>query len=339
MRPILPPCQPITFKIRLVKHYRIAGMSKDCKYTFFHDEKRVTVLETSQLLESILDHAVQMPQSTYSYDEGRRKAVIERVALSGQWLAICTNQELKILQIRIQPSRALEMLRSSHGEWEPTGLAICEHNAKLLCVIGQRKHKDASFQGRVLLFHIRQSINSGSSMPEPNKYDLPQNDFPKEVDINFDGTLILCRTELHNSVIIWELDSRPGSDQRSLKITRHPHTPVSIILFFRLFETTYPSTKLSLSRRLGLLELLQCLFLRRAMDVSTCSVQRMPRQNDGATEANGHSARLFPSHLNQRPREPSTIWSASKIKDVWWQEQYHRKPMFLLSWKSAAKFH
>ena len=207
-------------------------MSKDCKYTFFHDDKRVTVLETSQLLESIPDKAAQIPRSADSYIEGRRDAVIERVALSGRWLAICTNQDLQILQMRIQPSRALEMLRSSHGEWEPTGLALHEHNARLLLTLGQRKRKGASFQGRVLLFHIRQPIDSGSSMPEPIKYDLPQNDFPKAVDISFDGTLILCRTELRNSVIIWELDSRPGSDQRALKITRRFHTLVSIILFF-----------------------------------------------------------------------------------------------------------
>lgn len=191
----------------------------------------MTVLETSRLLETTPHQAVQVSQGPHDYVERRQDAVIERVALSGRWLAICTNQELKILQMRTQPNPALEMLRRSHGKWEPTGLALYEHDAKLLIVIGQRQQKGTSFQGRVLLFHIMQPINPGSSMPEPDKYDLPQNDFPNEVDINFDGTLFLCRTELHNSVVIWELGSRSGSDHRSLKITRRCHTPVSIILF------------------------------------------------------------------------------------------------------------
>ena len=233
IRPMLHLQQQINFHFRSFKHYRTAGMSKDCKYTFFYDEKRVIVLETSKLLESTQDPAVQMSQSAYDYVEERQDAVIERVALSGRWLAICTNQELKLLQMRTRPNGAREMLRRAHGEWEPSGLALYldEHEAKMLLIIGQRKREDASFRGRVLLFHIMQPINFGS-MPEPDKYDLPQNDFPKEVDISFDGSLFLCRTELHNSVIIWELSSRSGPDQRSLKITRRFHTPVSIILLF-----------------------------------------------------------------------------------------------------------
>ena len=228
IRPTLLHCQPIKFQLRAVKDFKIAGMSRDCRHTFFHDEKRVALLETSLLLETASGQAVQMSRIPYYYVEGRQDAMIERVALSGRWLAICTNQDLIILQVGNQTYRAPEMLRRSHGKWEPTGLALYEHDAQLLLILGQRKHKGASFKGRVLLFHIEQPINLGPSWPEPNKYKLPQNDFPKEVDISFDGTLLLCRTELYNSVVIWELVSQQGSDQRSLKITRRCHTPVSI---------------------------------------------------------------------------------------------------------------
>ena len=218
-------------QIETAKHCKIVGMSKDCKHIFFHDKKRVTVLETSLVLESTPGQAVRMSQIPYSYVEGRQDAVIERVAFSRRWLAICTNQELIVSEMRTQSNSTPRMLRMSYGDWEPTGLALSEHDAKLLLVVGQRKRNDFSFQGIILVFHIEQPINFASSMPKPDKYDLPQNDLPKEVDINSDGTLLLCRTELHNSVVIWELVSSPGSSQRSLRITRRCHTLVSIILF------------------------------------------------------------------------------------------------------------
>ncbi|KAL8796523.1 MAG: hypothetical protein Q9195_001197 [Heterodermia aff. obscurata] len=246
----------IASQIQTSKHCKIAGISRDCKHILFHDEKRVTVLETSLVLQSAPGQDVRVSQIPYSYVEGRREAMIERVALSGRWLAISTSQELIICQMRTQASRAPEMLRRSHGKWEPTGLALYERDAQLLLVLGQRKHEGGSFQGRVLLFRIRQPTNVGSSMPEPSKYSLPQNDIPKEVDISFDGKLFLCRTEIHNSVVIWELVSGPGSDQRSLKITRRCHTPetgpfgvTSMSIFTScsgrqyLFCTTHASTE------------------------------------------------------------------------------------------------
>ena len=227
IRPMLHRDPPRTSQIQTAKHCKIAGMSKDCRHIFFHDEKRVTVLETSLVLKSTPSQAVRVSQIPDSYVEGRQDAVIERVAFSRRWLAICTNQELIILQMGTRPNSAPEMLRRSHGKWEPSGLALYEDDARLLLILGQRKHEGDSFQGRVLLFHLGLPINFGSSMPEPYAYNVPQNDFPKEVDVSFDGTLFLCRTELHNNVIIWELVLEPGSDQRSLTITRRCHTPVS----------------------------------------------------------------------------------------------------------------
>ena len=205
-------------------------MSKDCRHIFFHDEKRVTVLETSLVLELTPGQAVRMSQIPYSYVEHRQDAVIERVAFLRRWLAIGTNQELIISEMRSPSDSTPKILRMSHGEWEPIGLALSEHDAVLLLVVGQRMQKDGAFLGRVLVFNIGQPIDFASSMPQPDKYDLPQNDLPKEVDINVDGTLVLCCTELHNSVVIWELVSRPGSSQRLLRITRRCHTPVSIVL-------------------------------------------------------------------------------------------------------------
>ena len=239
IKPMLHCNPPRTSQIQTAKHCKIAGMSKDCRHIFFHDEKRVTVLETSLVLKSTPSQAVRVSQIPYSYVEGRQDAVIERVAFSRRWLAICTNQELIILQMGTRPNSAPEMLRRSHGKWEPSGLALYEDDARLLLVLGQRKHEGDSFQGRVLLFHLALPINFGSSMPEPNAYNVPQNDFPKEVDVSIDGTLFLCRTELHNNVVIWELVLEPGSDQRSLTITRRCHTPVSTPTFLLILGKTH----------------------------------------------------------------------------------------------------
>ena len=228
IRPMSLQGQPKIFQVRVAKHFKIAGMSRDCRQTFFHDTKRVVVLETSLLLESAPGQLAQMSHNPYTYVEGHKNTIIERVALAGRWLTICTNQELIILQTRTQPNRALEMLRKSHGEWEPTGLAIYEHDGHLVLLLGQRMHNGVHFQGRVSVFRIEQTTDLPSSLTEPDKYFLLENDFPKDVDISFDGTLILCRTELHNSVVLWEMVSQPGSDQRSLKIARRCHTPVSI---------------------------------------------------------------------------------------------------------------
>lgn len=222
----------LKFQTRLAGGYTTSGISKDCKYTYFYNEQRISVHKLSTSLGSANGKAEQPSIEIYSYTEEGEGSVIERVTSSGDWLAVSTNEELLILDMTSHSNQATPIYRRPHGEWEPTGLALHGEDAKLSVVIGQRKQGRDHFEGRVLAFFIVLPVHTGSAISETCKYeyDLPQKDFPKDVAVNGDGTLFLCLTHIHNNVIIWESSSRPSSGNRVLRIIKSYYTPVSVQL-------------------------------------------------------------------------------------------------------------
>ena len=221
--------RPLFFQIPRVRSQSRAGLSRKCDFAYFHDRRKVSVHQlsiSSTFASNEVTDPSRLSREFFSHIVGSQDTVIHRVAIDGQWIAISTNQDLVIINMR---DRSMTP-RRAHGDWEPIGLAMHESDGQLSVVLGQRKRGNIAYQGRVLLFTIRLSASLGSFDSEPYLYALPQNDIPMDVDINADGTLLLCRTRLRNSVIVWELFASPAPVRAPFIIPRSCHTPVSILV-------------------------------------------------------------------------------------------------------------
>ena len=213
------PCPELfTSKIKNIKGCQGAGISQNCEIMHFHDESRVYL------------HCLREP---FGGDRkaheiyGSQNATIQSVALAGQWLVISTNKELVVLLLSRNLSSASTVAKYPHGEWDPVGFAIHEGNTELLLAVGHSRcdRRRSAFEGEILIFRM----NCAAPSLNPTVFRLPRCDFPKDVDISPDGKLILCRTQLQNTVFILRELSLPISKETLFDLTRGRYTPVSFL--------------------------------------------------------------------------------------------------------------
>ena len=231
IEPLLPFCQPFTFQIPGVRKYTKAGISKDCQYVYFFDPERVLVHRLSVPRGPAVASITQLSSEVFNSGQRFKGTMISRVALSGQYMALSTSEKLEVFKIAIaNPAHNTisTIFRRSNDGWQTTGLAILEQSSSLSVVIGQRKLGERSYEGRVLLFTVKLSQPRAQPAPVYHLYNVPRRDFPKNVDISADGTSILCRTQLSNTIIIWKISG--GSDQPAFQLTRNCYTPVSVLV-------------------------------------------------------------------------------------------------------------
>ena len=172
--------------------------------------------------------------SSEVFNSGQRfkDAMISRVALSGQYVAISTSETLEVFDMtntNLVSNQTSAMFSRPHDGWQTTGLAILEQNSRLSIVMGERKQGKQSYEGRVLSFAIELPEPRAQSAPTDCLYNVPRKDFPKNVEISADGDLVLCRTQLSNTVLVWQLPG--GSNQPAFQLTRDCYTPVSAFAF------------------------------------------------------------------------------------------------------------
>ena len=229
----MPRLEPLKFHINTGKRYTSAGLSRDCQMMFFYNQQRVSVHEISKKLGQEEKGVTLSTKKIFRYITKPAGAFVSCVTLSGQWVTISTNLNLNLLDIRSNPADTPKSLTCAYGDWEPVGLDSYESSKGLLILVGQRIRRQGAFSGRLLLFQLPSPIKLDSSLPEPHAYLLPDKDFPKNVQIASDGTLVLCYTQLWNKVVLWELPSQSGSGQ-PCEISTGNHTPVSIVSIFWL---------------------------------------------------------------------------------------------------------
>lgn len=180
---------------------------------------------TLTALESTTRGVKHPLKDVFDYSE-RPGHTIHRVALSRTWMVICTDQDLAVLQIRNHTVDKATAVRRPCAGWAPRGLAIQEFEDSLKIVLGQCRQGRMSLEGRMLLFTVRQTIDDRPSICEPLVYNMDGGDHPKDVDFSQNGRLILCRTQLRNTVLVWKLPSHPSANERSISISKSGYTPV-----------------------------------------------------------------------------------------------------------------
>ena len=232
IEPLLQSRQSFTFQVPGVENYTKAGISKDCQHVYFYNTQRILVHRLS------IPRPPEIPSVSHLsceiLDSGRKfkDAMISRVALSGQYIAISTKETLEVFDMtsaNLTSSSTSAKFWRRHDGWQTNGLAILKQNSRLLIVIGQRRQGEDFYEGQVLVFAVELSAPRARSTPINCLYNMPCKDFPKDVELSADGTLILCRTQLFNTVIIWRVSG--GSDQIPFQLTGSRYIPVSSFAF------------------------------------------------------------------------------------------------------------
>ncbi|KAL8748491.1 MAG: hypothetical protein Q9184_007263 [Pyrenodesmia sp. 2 TL-2023] len=193
------------------KGFSHAGLSSDCRMTFFHKPDMVCVYRTleheqwGQRKEPVLERR-------FHRDDGVLEA-----SLSRSILAVSTPKKVLILQVGARASRTHAEI--PHGEWDPRGLALHEENSKILVAVGHRRREKGRCEGQVVLYEVTLSPSARADLTQI--YQLPMQDQPKSLLFHCDGGILTCITSIRNSVLVWKLpDSIP------VDITRHKHNPV-----------------------------------------------------------------------------------------------------------------
>ena len=226
IQPAIPPRSSRKFHLQIGKGYTNAGISEDSRLLYYYDHKRIAVYPTATALESTMRGGKHPLKDIFDYSE-RHTYAIHRVALSRKWMVICTNQDLAVLQVRNNTIDRTTAIRRPCAGWAPRGLAIHESEDSLKILIGQCRQGRKSVEGQVLLFTVRQKSKEHPSICEPLVYKMDGGDHPKDVDFSPNGRLFLCRTQLRNNVLVWELPSHPSAIERPISISKSSYTPVS----------------------------------------------------------------------------------------------------------------
>ncbi|KAL8708755.1 MAG: hypothetical protein Q9220_006397 [cf. Caloplaca sp. 1 TL-2023] len=199
--------------------YAHAGLSVDCTLAFFHSSTKVAVYRVTQ---GDQPRRQDGPIMERAYE---KKSPIVDVVLSDAVLAVSTRNMLDLHQIRSRAPQSWLKKEIRHGDWEPSGIAICERSTEVVIAVGHRHGTHGFHEGRIVL-HRLQSARHGSKVPEPVCIlTLPQGDFPRYLTFDGEAATLACITDVRNSILVWNLQvESPDSRDISSK-TQYSHRP------------------------------------------------------------------------------------------------------------------
>lgn len=206
---LLPP------RGRFRKGFAHAGLSHDCDTSFFHNGTKVSVYP---LVARDRGQSHSSPILKRKFDSNN---LIVDVSLSESTLAVSTRQALELYRLE---SPSASPLRSSHGEWDPSGLAIHEQLSEILIAVGHRRGMMKFREGRVTLYRLKHGEARVDTLASVK---LPMQDFPRTLMFDSQGERLTCITEIRSSVLVWHT-----TDMDPFVISRYHHQPVGRVLFY-----------------------------------------------------------------------------------------------------------
>lgn len=191
-----------------------AGLSSDCRLSFFHKPTVVCVYPT-------LGHGQGGPTKEPIFERRFHGGdeVLE-ASLSKSLLAVSTPRRLLLFGIgaRFSSNAQAEIL---HGDWDPTSVALHEEPSNSLVAVGHRRRTKGQREGQVVLYDVMVSPDGCIRVDLAQVYQLPMQDQPKTLLFHGDGETLICITSIRNSVLVWK-----PSESAPVVITRHKHTQV-----------------------------------------------------------------------------------------------------------------
>ena len=193
------------------KSFAHAGLSADCKTSFFHNSTKVCAYRVN------LGSVGQQKNDPIFVRKLEEKNRIADVSLSNTVMAISTQECLELHRLTNRSTMGRE-IKIPHGGWSPSGLATWEHDSLMCVAIGQSRQVKGCYEGRITVYHLAHRERAEVFAT----YKLPMQDFPKKLSFENQGQCLTCITEIRNSVVVWTL-----GDPNPFVITKYLHKPVS----------------------------------------------------------------------------------------------------------------
>lgn len=180
--------------------FDFAGLSNDCKYAYLYHESRVSVFYLADLRTQSTESAYP-PILDLGRDFTNSEPVFD-VVMSGSFLVVITSLCVRFINIRNNH----ELEATSHGEWEPSGVACSENETRLVMALGQGQGNSLeSSKGQIALF--RYAPGTGPRKMSPcSTIKLPARNRPKRISLDADGRTLTCVTTIQNRLLVWHLN-------------------------------------------------------------------------------------------------------------------------------------
>ena len=204
----------------LKRNFSSAGFSSDCSSVFFFNSSELYVysLDPEKGFEILLQKSFGTASD------------IRRVAVSRQFALVSTSQRLELYGLwncQWNPHRQNNVLLKWPDEgWDLTGLSIQEEDFGLIILVGQRQEGSGDeYKGRLLLYQITLTEDLASH-EQPQRYTVPDHDFPKAVFLEIASRKFVCITAIRSTVLVWNLPQSKSTIRVPFAVTRSSYRPV-----------------------------------------------------------------------------------------------------------------
>ena len=202
--------------------YDSAGLFEDCKHAFFNNDSKISVYKLGDLQLH--------PKSpsffwifTQKYKHGER---IRSVATSQSGIVVVTNDRQIIFNIQASTPET-PVGTSSHGKWDPSGVACHESETHYVVFLGQcQRNKSNGYDGQIRVYKYKK--NSQAEGLPISILKIPINDCPKKVFFHADSQILICITRLQNKLLVWKLDDEFSSTPEPFDLFQNGYTAVGV---------------------------------------------------------------------------------------------------------------
>lgn len=210
--------------------YHCAGLSHDCRHSFYYKDGRVSVFSLGDLRACTI-----RPISSRVLDRGERFTRGEPIfdtVMSSRFLVVVTST--RVLTVDITNGDEFEAI--THGDWDLAGVAVHETGSHLLLALGHGKG-DSSRNGRgqiEIYMHERNDRSCNFSLCYT--LILPSKDRPKRLSFSGDGQILTCVTMIQNKLLVWKLAQDFSSRVGPFNFVKNHYRKVSLCCQFNILQ-------------------------------------------------------------------------------------------------------
>ena len=209
-----------TFSLRSIrkfsKSWDSAGLFDGCRHAFFNNDSEVSVYRLGDL-----QRRPASPSFSKVFAQKYKREIIRYVASSRSCIIVATNKRLIAYNIDTQTL----IDATSHGDWDPSGLACHESETHLIVFLGQQRSDSIKRSGQIRVCRYRK-INQAEELAV-YVLNVPTNDYPKRFSFDADSHILTCITRLQNKLLVWGLDETFFAPSEPFKFFKNSFTAVS----------------------------------------------------------------------------------------------------------------
>ena len=200
--------------------YTSAGLFEDCKHAFFYNDSKISVYKLGDLRLQP-DSPKLSWISTQTYKHGER---IRSVGSSKSGLVVVTNDRQLTFNIQAEAAE-VPVGTSSHGDWDPSGVACHETETQWVVFLGQcQRNESNGYNGQIKVYRYRKD-GQAEGLPS-TILKIPTNDCPKKVFFHAGSQILICITRIQNKLLMWKLHGDFSSTPEPFDLFQNGYTAV-----------------------------------------------------------------------------------------------------------------